>query len=374
MRIGIFAPYDLARAGGVNTQIRAQARALRAIGHEVHVYGPASAPLANGEVAIGGITTVTFGGTESGLGLDPRSAWRVARILKRESFDIVHVHEPLVPIVAWCAVACARAPVVGTFHVHREDGHRFYPLARPLLAPLARRLAYRIAVSDAARRTVSRYFPGDYDIVSNGIEVDAFRVPRPRPACVDPDRQHVLFVGRLEPRKGVEYLIRAMAVVRRTIPRVRLLVVGDGPDRDRLAALAGSMHVDATFAGRVEDIELPAYFQWSDVISSPALGGESFGIVLLEAMACEKPIVASRIDGYIGLAGDADCGPLVPPGDADALAVALTGLLARADVRRVTGARGLAVARRYDWPALALRLAAIYERVHRGERASSHVA
>ena len=120
-----------------------------------------------------------------------------------------------------------------------------------------------------------------------------------------------------------------------------------------------------TFAGRVDDEELPAYFQWSDVVASPALGGESFGIVLLEAMACGKPIVASRIDGYVGLTGDADCGPLVPPGDAEALAAALIPLLICDDLRRTIGARGALAARQYDWPALAKRLVAIYEALRR---------
>ena len=147
------------------------------------------------------------------------------------------------------------------------------------------------------------------------------------------------------------------------MPHVRLLVVGDGPERDALTALAHEMAVDVVFAGRVDDDALPAYFQWSDIVSSPALGGESFGIVLLEAMACGVPIVASRIDGYVGLAGLADCGPLVPPGDASALAAALIPLLADAALRRSVGARGAVAARQYHWPVLAERLVAIYNRV-----------
>ena len=303
LRIGIFAPYDLARAGGVTNQIRSQARALRRLGHDVRVFGPASGPLEAGEVALCGSISLTISGTESGMGLDPTSAWRVARLFRREVFDIVHVHEPLTPILPWFVVRLARAPLVGTFHVHRENGHPFYPRARPLLAPLMRRFTYRIAVSEAARRTVADHFPGHYDVVPNGIDVEEFRAPRPRPVAIAPDHLHVLYVGRLEPRKGVDHLIRAMGSVQRRLPRARLLVVGDGPDRERVMTLARASGVDVIFAGRVDDSELPAYFQWSDVVASPALGGESFGIVLLEAMACGKPIVASRIEGYVGLAG-----------------------------------------------------------------------
>jgi phosphatidylinositol alpha-mannosyltransferase len=165
LRIAVFAPYDLARPGGVATHIRAQARALRARGHEVSVFGPASAPLRDGEQAISSAVTITFGGTESGLGLDPFAGRALHALLRREPFDIVHVHEPLTPIVPWFAVRAARSPVVATFHVHREGGHRLYPWARPLLAPLMARVARRIAVSASARETVAAYFPGAYDIV-----------------------------------------------------------------------------------------------------------------------------------------------------------------------------------------------------------------
>ena len=372
LRIGLFAPYDLARAGGVNNQIRSQARALRRIGHEVCIFGPSSGPLPDGEVALCGSVSLTVSGTESGLGLDPTSAWRVSRLLDRERFDIVHVHEPLTPILPWFVLYSARAPIVGTFHVHREEGHRFYPIGRPFLAPLTRRLAYRIAVSEAARRTVATYFPGEYDIVPNGIDVDEFCAPRPRPEAVAPDRPHVLYVGRLEGRKGIDHLIRAMATVQQRIAHARLLVIGEGPDRGRLVALASSSTVDARFLGRLDDAELPAYFQWTDVVSSPALGGESFGIVLLEAMACGKPIVASHIEGYAALIGDADCGVLVPPGDAGALAAALGRLLDDEELRRKLGARGRVAARQYDWPVLADRLVTIYERIRQNEHAHTY--
>jgi len=368
LRIGIFAPYDLARAGGVTNQIRSQARALRRLGHAVRVFGPASAPLEEGSVALCGSVSLTISGTASGLGLDPRSAGRVARLFREEPFDIVHVHEPLTPLVPWVAVRLARAPVVGTFHVHREGGHIFYPRARTLLAPLMRRLAHRIAVSEAARRTVADHFPGDYEIIPNGIEVDEFSARRPRPDAFEPGRLHVLYVGRLEPRKGVDHLVHAMSAVQRQLPHARLVVVGDGPERERLRTLAGALGIDVIFAGRVDDATLPAYFQWSDVVASPALGGESFGIVLLEAMACGTPIVASRIEGYVGLAGAADCGPLVPPGDADAIAGALVPLLENEAYRRLVGARGAVAARQYDWSALASRLVVIYDRLHRQQR------
>ena len=343
--------------------MRAQARALRALGHDVHVYGPASASLSAGEAALSGAVTVTFGGTESAIGVDPRVLWRVSRLLATEDFDIVHVHEPLVPLVPWCVLRRARAPIVATFHVHRESGHRWYRVARRWLSPLMARIRCRIAVSESARRTVAQYFPGTYQIVPNGIDLTGFRLPRPRPPQFSSDRLHVLYIGRLERRKGVDHLIRAMARVQRIVPSARVVIVGDGPERRGLRDVARSLAVEAVFTGRVHDAELPAYVQAADVVCSPALGGESFGVVLLEAMACEKPIVASRIAGYETLLGPAECGTLVPPGDADALADALLTLLGDRSLRQAVGSHGLRAACQYDWSSIAPALERIYRQL-----------
>jgi phosphatidylinositol alpha-mannosyltransferase len=176
-------------------------------------------------------------------------------------------------------------------------------------------------------------------------------------------------VGRLEPRKGVDVLIRAMSTVRAQVTNARLVIVGDGPDRESLTALARTLNVDVQFRGRVDDQQLPAYMQSADIVCSPALGGESFGIVLLEAMACETPVVASRIDGYTELIGDGDCAVLVPPRDPDALAAALSALLSDDGRRRALAERGAAKAREYAWPAVAARLERIYESVQASARA-----
>ncbi|HKB09037.1 MAG TPA: glycosyltransferase family 4 protein, partial [Vicinamibacterales bacterium] len=233
MRIGICAPYDLARDGGVNSHIRAQAGALRRLGHQVVIFGAASAPLSDGERAMCGCVAAVIGETETGMGVDPRAWVRVRRLFREERFDVVHVHEPLMFIVPWCAVLQARVPIVGTFHTHREHGHRFYSAAHRLLAPLLRRVALRVAVSAAAERTTARYFPGAYTVIPNGIDAARFQRPAPRPPLMPRDRAAVLFVGRLEPRKGLEHLIDAMAIVQRQRPAAQLVVVGDGPNRER---------------------------------------------------------------------------------------------------------------------------------------------
>src|SRR5262249_31852270 len=238
LNIGLFAPYDLARAGGVGSHMRAQARALRALGHHVRIFGPASAPPPKDEVAVGRSLSITLGGTASGMGVDPRAVRQLSRLFAPEPFDIVPVHEPLMPAVPWLAVWLARAPVVATFHVHREDGHHLYRLARSVLRPLMGRITARIAVSEAARRTVAGDFPGDYTIIPNGIEPTRFQATTAGPARLPRASRLVLYVGRLEPRKGVDVLVEAMALVRRQIPDAALVVVGDGPGRPSLERLA----------------------------------------------------------------------------------------------------------------------------------------
>jgi phosphatidylinositol alpha-mannosyltransferase len=359
LRVAIVAPYDLSAAGGINTQIRGQARALRALGHTVDIFGAASGAVQRGERSLGRTIRVTFGGTESGLGVDPRAFALVARMID-EPFDIVHVHEPMVPIVPWIAVMRSRAPVVATFHVHREQPHRFYRTWAWALRPIARRLRARVAVSEAARRTVAAHFPGRYDVVPNGIDAELFRAPRPRPPELDSDRRHVVYVGRLEPRKGVDHLVRAAALAGRRVSGLRLTIAGDGSARAALERLAREAGASVQFVGRIPDDALPAYLQAADVICAPAVGGESFGIVLLEAMAAGSAVVASRIAGYEALAGPTNAALLVPPADAAALADAIVSLLESPDRRRTLLERGVALARAHDWQSIAPRLVAIY--------------
>jgi phosphatidylinositol alpha-mannosyltransferase len=372
LRIGICAPYDLGRAGGVNSHIRAQARALRALGHDVRVFGASSAPLSDGELTLSGCLSLVIGGTETGMGIDPRSWFRVDRLLRTEPFDLIHMHEPLMPLVPWFVLWQAAVPVVATFHTHREQGHRWYGRYHWLLDPLMRRVHTRLAVSNAARRTVEKDFPGDYEVVPNGIDVARFRAPTPRPPDMPADQPSVLYVGRLEPRKGVDRLMRAMPIVQQQAAGARLVIVGDGPGRPALEALARALGVHVLFTSRVPDMVLPAYYRAADVVCSPALGDESFGIVLLEAMAAERPIVATRIDGYAEILAGAGCARLVNVDDPPALAHAIVSLLASADLRESLGAHGAAFVSAYDWSAIARRLEATYRRTLAAPAASLH--
>ena len=360
LRIGICAPYDLARDGGVNSHIRAQARALRQLGHHVRIFGASSAPPPGEEHRICGCISPVIGGTETAMGIDPRAWRRVGQLFADEQFDVLHVHEPLMPLVPWCAVLQARAPIVATFHTHRERGHRFYRRYHALLAPLMRRVGVRLAVSRAAQRTVAGTFPGTYELFPNGIETERFRAAAPRPPVLLAGRRHVLCVGRLEPRKGLDCLIGAMADVQARRPDVRLVIVGDGPDRERVRSQASLAGVDVLFAGRVSDADLPAYYRAADLVCCAATGGESFGIVLLEAMAAGRPVVATSIEGYVELAGEAEAVRFVPPGDVRAMAEAIAAWLDDAPLRARAAAEAPNFTARFDWTTLARRLEARY--------------
>jgi len=363
LRIGVCAPYDLGRHGGVNSHIRAQAAALRRLGHEVSVFGASSAPLSDGEVSLGPCISLVIGNTETGFGVDPRSWRRVRKFFRERQFDVIHMHEPLMPLVPWFVLWQCTAPIVATFHTHRERGHRWYPRYRRIFEPFMRRVRVRLAVSDAARRTVLPHFPGDYEIVPNGIDVNRFARPATRPPDMQPNQRHVLYVGRLEPRKGVEHLVHAMAAVQRAGSSARLVVVGDGPDREGLEAAARRSGIAATFVGRVPDDALPGYYRAADVVCAPALGDESFGLVLLEAMAAARPIVATRIAGYSELLEGRGLARLVDAGDATGLAREIGSLLDDPGQARALGDRAAARVWEYDWSAIAGRLDEIYRGV-----------
>jgi phosphatidylinositol alpha-mannosyltransferase len=362
LHVGICAPYDLGEAGGVNSHIRAQAAALRARGHRVTVFGASSSPLPDGEIPLGSCVSIVLDGTKTGFGVDPRAWFDVRRLFDRHAFDVVHMHEPFMPLVSWFVMRRCRVPIVATFHTHREAGHRWYARFRPWLRPMMQRVTTRLAVSEAARRTVAREFPGRYEIVPNGIDVGRFQRACAAPSSMVGGRPHVLFVGRLERRKGADLLVRAMSSVQRRLPEARLVLVGEGPERSALERLARELAVDATFEGRVTEEELPAYYRAADVVCSPARGGESFGVVLLEAMAAGRPLVATRIDGYAELLNDAACATLVDVDDPAAIADAIGSLLANPDLSRTLGVRAASHATAYDWPIVARRLEDIYRR------------
>ena len=361
MRVALVSPYSLSFPGGVQGQVLALARALDRSGHETIVLGPVDGPLPTtgaNVVSLGRSLPVAANGSTARLALNPQVRGRVARALAAVRPDVVHLHEPLAPGPTW-ACLFRPEPKVGTFHrAGAVTGHR---LLAPVASRLARRLSVRTAVSDEARATANALAGGEYVVIGNGIELDRFAAHDPWPTS----RPTVLFVGRHEPRKGLGVLLGAFSGLAPE-PGAVLWVAGTGPATDELRRRYESRQ-DIEWIGAVDDDELAARMAGAHVLCAPSLGGESFGIVLVEAMASRALVVASALPGYRAVVGDH--GLLVPPGEV----VALRDALARAlgDVVSQTGlgapvALEAAAAHAAQWSmtAVAARYVEVYEAVH----------
>jgi phosphatidyl-myo-inositol alpha-mannosyltransferase len=366
VRVALVSPYALAVPGGVQAHVTALAAALRRTGHEVTVLGPGPVgPIAGdpGTVGVGRPVAVSFNGSEAPIALWPTAARGTRRAIAAIDPDVVHVHEPVVPWFGLAAATSHRAPVVGTFHAWSDDA-RLYRAARPLARRVADRLAVRLAVSEAAAsyHGAALGLPlSRFRVVPNGVDVARFAEAEPFEDLVDPERPSLLFVGRLEPRKGLEPLVRAFTRLKTDRPELRLLVVGDGPERARCEALLpAGLRGDVHFLGRVPHEDLPRYYATCDIYVAPSLGGESFGIVLLEAMAAGRPLVASDLPGYRSVATDGRQGRLVPPRDPAALATAIGALLDNPALRRAMADDGRRTVAAYDWTQVAARVADVY--------------
>jgi phosphatidylinositol alpha-mannosyltransferase len=375
MRLALVTQSYYPRYGGVTEHVAHTARELRARGHEVTVVtgrpvGFTEASTAQ-VVRLGTSVVVPFQGALVDLTLGPNLRRELESLWRDRPFDLVHVHQPLTPTLPLLTGETAQAPVIGTFHAAGAKSRLFRLLRRPLARHFDR-LEGLVAVSPAARQFAHRHFPGDYRIIPNGVDTARFHpdVP-PRPELAD-GRLNVLFVGRLDPRKGVPVLLDAMPAVRRLVPEARLIVVGDSFLRPWLARdQRGRTREHVRFVGAVPPAELPSYYASAHVVVSPALRNESFGIVLLEAMASGKPVVASDIPGYRAVVEDGEDGLLVPPGDAPALARTLAALLKDPAKRLRLAAAGRAKAETYGWGRVTARLEAYYLEVLAGRTRAS---
>lgn len=318
MRIAQVCPYSLSIPGGVQGQVLGLARALRAQGHAVTVIAPADGPVAEpGVVTVGRSVPVPANGSLAPIAPGPASARRTLSALGAGGFDVVHLHEPLVPGPTLTALLAAGAPLVGTFH--RSGASAAYRGLGPLLRRWARRLDRRCVVSADALRTAEVALGGRYELLFNGVELDAFRG-----ACPHPSRgPTVLFISRHEERKGLGVLLEAVRLMQ---PRPTVWIASSGPLTARLKA-AHAEDPGLVWLGPVSDRERAERMRGADLFCAPSLGGESFGMVLLEAMAAGVPVVASDIDGYRSLARDGREAVLVPPGDPGALAEAMALVL-----------------------------------------------
>jgi phosphatidylinositol alpha-mannosyltransferase len=379
MRIALVSPYDYSVPGGVNNHIGQLAREFNRLGHEARILVPNSEQVTDRNVisASSSVIPVPFAGSIARISLDPQVYRRTKRILQEGRYDVLHLHEPLTPALPLAVLRhhdlVPQAICVGTFHAYREVSRAYY-YGAPIFRRFFKRLDGHIVVSEAALHYHSRYFPADYAVIPNGVDVERFHPDvRPMEQFVD-GRPNILFVGRLEKRKGLTHLLDAFAWVKQDIPRARLIIVGAYDDLEKIPFVLQSRYLglsDVHFVGRVTEDDLARYYGTADVFCAPSTGMESFGIVLLEAMASGVPTVASDIDGYRDVMDDGVQGVLVEPEQPEALATALVSLLRDPARCRAMGEAGREKALRYAWGVVAARVleyyACVRERILRGE-------
>lgn len=362
MRIALVCPYDWCVEGGVKSHIAHLAAYYRQWGHEVTIFAPASdAAAVEGQcVVMGKPRSMRVSGSVARISLSWKSP-QVKRVLAEGNFDVVHLHEPLMPLLPYHFLRYSEAATIGTFHAAKDGGNRFYGYTTRLTRRWFRKLDGKIAVSPAAASLVSRYFAGYFNIIPNGIDYEHFRKDREPLHEFQDGKSNILFVGRPEKRKGLKYLLRAYIRIKQLEPNTRLIVVGAG-DFSRYERIMQPIG-DVVFRSNVPYDELPRYHHTAQVFCAPNTGNESQGYVLLEAMAAGMPVVASNIEGFAGVITDELDGVLVKPKDSDAIAAAIVRLLRNPDLRRDLGARGQVQAAHYSWDNIARRVLSYYERL-----------
>ena len=367
MKIALVSPYDWAVPGGVNRHVFNLSQHFLRRGHDVTVVAPASKRSADeppylhviGHSAIG----LPASGSVANVSMSYNLSSRVKTLLAREQFDVVHVHEPFVPLLPFQFVRFSQATNIATFHAARDSGSRVYAYAQFILQPWWARIHGRIAHSQTALDLIGKYFEDDFRIIPSGIDYARFAEETPPiPRLMDAKR-NIVFVGRQEQRKGLPYLIEAFAKLKAEMPETRLIIVGpDGGIRPACERYIEENNVqDVIFTDFVAEDDLPRYYRSGDVFCAPNTGHESLGLILLEAMASGVPIVASRIPGFAAVVKDGEHGLLVPPRDSDALCVALKRLLSDAGMREAMGRAAAVHARNWSWDEVSSEILAFYE-------------
>ncbi len=365
MRIGIVTEYYYPSIGGIQEHVHNFARAARRLGHTVKIVTSSMPDLGRGAepsrdvIRIGSSVPVYLNGGFGRVTVGPGLSRAMGEVLARERFDVVHVHAPLTPVLPLVAIHHSTAPVVGTFHTHFRSSLMYRVMRRGLQRYLDR-LDAAVAVSHACLTGFRGELRAHFRIIPNGVDAEAFAGGR-RLARYDDGRFNVLFVGRLEPRNGLDRLLHAFALLRADVD-ARLIVMGDGPLRPRYQAMVpASLAGDVVFAGRVLE-ERPDWYATADVYCAPARIA-SFGVTLLEAMAAGKPVLASDIEGFREVLEHGREGELVPPDDPAAWARALVRL-ARDPARAARyGERGRVTAQRHAWPSVTREVLGLYRTV-----------
>ncbi|MGW5319595.1 glycosyltransferase family 4 protein [Nocardia thailandica] len=367
MKIGMVCPYSFDVPGGVQAHVVELARVFIERGHQVSVLAPASdeTPLPDFVVSAGKAVAIPYNGSVARLSFGPTAYTRIRRWIDAGEFDVLHIHEPNAPSLSMLALKIAEGPIVATFHTSTTKS-LVLSTFQGVLRPYHEKISGRIAVSELARRWQVEALGSDAVEIPNGVDVGAFaRGPLldgyPRAGGT------VLFLGRYdEPRKGMDVLLGALPTLAARHPDVEILVVGRG-DEERLRREAGPLARHLRFLGQVDDAEKAAAMRSADVYVAPNLGGESFGIILIEAMAAGTPVVASELDAFRRVLRDGAAGVLVPVGDSAALARAVDTVLTDDAARSELVRTATRVVSAYDWPVVAEQILRVYETVTVGD-------
>ncbi|HEX9896845.1 MAG TPA: glycosyltransferase family 4 protein [Dehalococcoidales bacterium] len=360
MKIALVSPYDFALPGGVGRHITNLEKHFTQMGHEVKVIAPASKEVSdfgNRFIRIGTPFAIPASDSIIRISISLHLAPTIKEVLEREKFDLIHLHEPFMPMLCSAILRFSNSVNVGTFHAAAgKPGYNWgRPISTWMLERRARKLHGYIAVSKPAMNYVSRYVPAEYEIIPNGVDTHFFR-PEVKPLEQYMDgKLNIVFLSRLEFRKGANYLLKAFLEVKRQMPNTRLLICGPGT---RLRAryerwVARNRLEDVIFTGMVSHEEQPRYYRTADIFCLPATGKESFGLILIEAMATGRPVVATNIEGYASVVTHGEEGLLVPPMTVKPLADALLTLLNDKQRREEMGRKGVITAQKYAWEGIA---------------------
>lgn len=369
MRVGMVCPFSFDVPGGVQGHVRDLAETLIDLGHEVSVLAPADdeTNLPPYAVSAGRAVPVPFNGSVARVQLGPISAARVRRWLSTGAFDVLHVHEPMSPSLALLACLAARGPVVATFHFHFATGGRSKAMiaAQPILQLVLEKITARIAVSALARRAQVEHLGGGAVEIPNGVLVGRYAAAAPLPGWPGADTSGtagtVGFLGRFtEPRKGFDILTEALAGLAPDRPELRLLIAGPGDPDELTARLPAVLRDRVTFLGLVSETDKARMLSSVEVYCAPNIGGESFGMILTEAMAAGTPVLASDLDAFRRVLDGGRAGALFGTGDAADLAARLAALLDDPDRRAALRERAREVVAAYDWPVVAQRVVEVY--------------
>ena len=375
MKIALVSPYDFSHPGGVGRHITALFNNFISVGHEVKVIAPASRKVNDfGEhfIRIGRPFPIPASDSIIRVPLSLHLAPAIKKVMAEEKFDVVHLHEPFMPMLCSATLRFSNTVNVGTFHA--AQGKPGYGFARPIstwmLERRARKLHGHIAVSKPAMDYVSRFVPAEYEIIPNGVDLTYFRPDVPLINDFCDGKLNIVFMGRLEFRKGINYLLKAFYEVKSQMPNTRLIICGPGTRlRKRYEQWVKDVHLqDVVFTGLVNYEEQPSYYRTADIFCAPATSHESFGLILLEAMATGRPVVATNIEGFAAVVTHGEEGLLVPPMTVRPLTEALLKLLNDKQLRLQMGQKGLITAQKYAWEDIATRLLVYYgqtiEKVH----------